>query len=80
MITIKKGIGFFIFLTTLAVASCGNEALERDMDRWCECSREAKKDLTKNDDCVEIMMEIVKKYEFDPSAVKIIEERALECH
>lgn len=79
MITIKKGIGFLGFLTILTTPSCGNKALEKDMDRWCACSREAKKDRTKNDNCMEIMLEIVEKYEFDPAAAKTIEERALEC-
>lgn len=72
-----KVIGI-VFAGTVFTACNGNE-VERDMDEWCACEHQAKNDPARHETCVELMLEISKKYEFDPEAVETIQEKALEC-
>ena len=67
-----------VFAGTVFTACNGNE-VEQDMDEWCDCQQKAKNDAAHHEVCVDLMLQISRKYEFDPEAVETIQEKALEC-
>ncbi len=74
-----------LFLFTAAISvmilvGCsGTESMEADMDDYCACRHEMHLDDTKWKECAEIMVEITRKYEFDPDASDYIQQRIREC-
>lgn len=53
--------------------ACDNNSVNEDMDAYCNCIKE------NEPDCHEMVKKIVDKYQFDPEASKVIEERIKDC-
>lgn len=69
---ILSSLAFLIFLGTI---SCKQKSLEEELDLWCQCNR-----ITQNPrDCDAIIESIVEREEYNPSAIKTIRQKILEC-
>jgi hypothetical protein len=67
-----------VFAGSVFTACNGND-VEQDMAAWCNCQQNAKTDESQRETCVELMLKISDKYQFDPEAVQTIQEKAIEC-
>jgi hypothetical protein len=61
------------------LTACNGSDVEQDMAAWCDCQQKAKTDESQRETCVELMLKISDKYEFEPEAVQTIQEKAIEC-
>ena len=75
-VTIKAII---IVSVLFSSSSCTDKVLEEELDTWCNCIQEHQPNGQGDPECQELMIEMSKKYEYDPGAVEIIQKRAAEC-
>lgn len=75
----RKIFFYYSMIAVFTTVSCENTTVEQDMDNFCECRRAAnrgERDLT---DCKKMIDEISDKYQFDPGAVEVIQEKSKAC-
>lgn len=66
-----------IFIVLLLIFSCQNTvSVNQEMDEYCDCMKNSIAEMEK---CTKLRDDIVKKYEFDPTASEIIQMKLLEC-
>jgi len=51
-------------------------SVNQEMDEYCDCMKNSIAEMEK---CTKLRDDIVKKYEFDPTASEIIQMKLLEC-
>lgn len=71
--------GFFLLMACSTLSSCETKSVDEDMNEYCNCVRDAAKNERKFKECQDKMIEISLKYEFDPEAVEVIQNRVSEC-
>ncbi|MGV3631317.1 MAG: hypothetical protein ACO1O6_08925 [Bacteroidota bacterium] len=70
----------YLFLAlSLLLLACNQKSVEQDMDEYCSC--QTKHRATDNDfkECNDLMHAISEKYQFDPEAATVIEEKLKSC-
>jgi hypothetical protein len=64
----------------LSLIGCQQTNVQEDMERYCDCLQKNKNNLEGREDCLILMEEIVKKYEYDSEALQEILEVSGNCH
>jgi hypothetical protein len=65
---------------SLSLIGCQQSNVQEDMERYCDCLQKNKNNSEGREDCLILMEEIVKKYEYDPAALQEILEVSGNCH
>ena len=63
----------------LLICSCSTKTIEQELDDWCNCEKKAIEDVSILDSCNQMMIDISLKYEFDPEAAPIIQQKVKQC-
>jgi hypothetical protein len=63
----------------LLIYSCSTKTIQEELDDWCNCEKKANEDVSILDSCNQIMIDISLKYEFDPEAVPVIQQKVKKC-
>lgn len=61
------------------LASCQNTTVEQDVQKYCDCVKNAQHDISKTQQCADIMNDIIVKYEYDPEASDKLQHLVNEC-
>jgi hypothetical protein len=69
-----------IFLISCSIISCNDTSIEQEMKEWCNCEIKALENILILDSCNQLMIDISKKYEFDPDAIPKIRKGVKECN
>jgi len=75
----KKVFFSVAVISALALTSCGGGGAKADGQKFCDCMKEAMKDMSKLESCMKMGEEMETKYKDDKAAQGEIEEVMKEC-
>ena len=71
---------FMVIAFLFVFSGCNQNTVQEDMKAYCECIRENKNNIEGRELCYQLMEEIIKRYEFNPQAMKELVDEAEKCY
>jgi hypothetical protein len=75
---LKKLRIVLVLFILVGMFSCESRSVSEDINAYCMCKSQIDQSTTQ-DDCNEIIEEIVLKYEYDPEVLIEIQQKLQEC-